>query len=176
MTELSPLFSHFPRNSEPSEVSKRGFADMIGLSPARISQLVANGLPVKPNGKIDVVAGRRWYQEHTDPDRRKSQRNGHASAAEELKRIQIDRARLDLERARGTVIDRRAAEEVIFTRARAERDALLAFVARISPSLAQRLGIDPAQLFSELDREIRLHLASVAETPIGDLSDAGDRS
>lgn len=175
MTELSPLFSELPRNPEPPVASKRAFAAMMGLSPARISQLVAAGLPTTTNGKIDVPAARRWYEQHTDPDRRKNQRNGHLSAAEELKRIQVERARIELERARGNLIDRQIAEEVIFTRARAERDALLAWVARISPGLAQRLGANPAQLFSELDREARLHLAKISETPLEGLADGVDR-
>lgn len=148
---------------------------MLDLSPARISQLISQGLPIKPNGKIDVAAGRRWYEEHTDPDRRKAQRNGHTSAAEELKRIQIERARLDLEQKRGTLIDRKAAEEAIFTRARAERDAWLAWAARAAPGLAQRLGIAPARIFTELDREVRAHLARLSETPVQEMSDARDR-
>jgi phage terminase Nu1 subunit (DNA packaging protein) len=171
---MTGLFPDLADAAEPKEVSKSGMAEILGVVPGRITQLIGMGLPVLPSGRIEVAAGRAWYEANINPDRRKHRPDGHLSAAEELKRIRVQQARLDLQRAQGALIDRKAAETVIFARARAERDAHLAFVARISPALAQRLEIDPAKLFAELDREMRDHLAKLAETPIEELPhDAG---
>jgi hypothetical protein len=165
---LTQLFSDLPSVSR-AQTSKSGFAGILGISPARISQLIAAGLPVEPSGKIDIAKGRAWYEANVDADRRKARPVGHLSASDELKRIKIEQAKLDLERARGAVIDRQAAEDAIFTRARAERDAHLAWAARIAPVIAQRIGIDPGRMFTELDRELRAHLAKLAETPMQEL-------
>jgi len=132
--------------------------------------LIAAGLPVEASGRIDLERGREWYQQNTSPDRRKVKPAGHESATDELKRIRIDQARLDLERSKGTLVERQAVEQAIFSRARAERDAHLAWATRIAPVIAARIGADPGRLFTELDREMRAHLAKLAETPLQDLA------
>ena len=38
--------------------TKRGMAEILGLSPARISQLVTAGMPVEPTGRLNVAAAR----------------------------------------------------------------------------------------------------------------------
>jgi hypothetical protein len=168
VTEIQPLFSDLADQSQTGLVSKSRFAALLGVAPSRVTQLIASGLPVE-NGKIDPAKGRAWYEANVSADRRKQRPEGHFSAAEELKRLRVEQARLDLERSRGALVDRQEAEDAIFSRARAERDAHLAWAARIAPVIAQRLGINPSPLFAELDRELRLHLAQLAETPFQEL-------
>jgi len=53
-------------------VSKSGFAVRIGVTKARVSQLIAKGLPVRPDGKIDPAEAEAWFAENVDPRRRRS--------------------------------------------------------------------------------------------------------
>jgi transcriptional regulator with XRE-family HTH domain len=41
-------------------LTKRELAERLGLSRSRVSQLVAAGLPVEPDGKVDAVEAARW--------------------------------------------------------------------------------------------------------------------
>lgn len=58
----------------PRELSKSGFANLIGVSPGRVSQMIKEGLPVEPNGKIDVARGKLWFQENVNQRRSVAQR------------------------------------------------------------------------------------------------------
>jgi hypothetical protein len=91
------------------------------------------------------------------------------SATASLTRLKAERLALAVERERGNLLDRREAERLIFERARAERDAHLAFVSRIAVPLAAETGADPSALFAALDREMRAHLAELAATPFAEL-------
>ena len=42
----------------------------VGLTKGRISQLVAEGLPVRADGRIDVAVGLAWIENNLDPARR----------------------------------------------------------------------------------------------------------
>ena len=42
--------------------SKSDFAARVGLTKGRISQLVAEGLPVRADGQIDVAEGLAWIE------------------------------------------------------------------------------------------------------------------
>jgi phage terminase Nu1 subunit (DNA packaging protein) len=48
-------------------VKKAEFARILGVSPARISQYVASGLPVLSNGRIELELARRWLKASTHP-------------------------------------------------------------------------------------------------------------
>ena len=52
------------------EITKGEFARFVGLTPARISQMVRLGLPVTPTGRINAEAGRAWIAANIDPGRR----------------------------------------------------------------------------------------------------------
>lgn len=53
-------------------VRKSDAARVFGVSKARITQLVAKGLPVGTDGKLDLDEARRWMNENIDPSRRES--------------------------------------------------------------------------------------------------------
>jgi hypothetical protein len=67
-------------------------------------------------------------------------------------------ARLELKKREGSLIPREAAERFIFERAREERDALIAWVARVSPALAHELGCEAAAP-NVAKLQIRAHMA-----------------
>lgn len=162
----------------PVSLSKSDFAREMGVTPGRISQLIPRGLPVLPNGRIDPEAGREWYAANVDPSRRRAvvQAGEHGSRPVSIKdEIETERLaharmkRLHLEKA---LVDKQTVEAAIFARARAERDAHMGWVVRIAPQLAAHAGGDTAAVFAFLDREMRTHLATLANRPLEGLADA----
>lgn len=162
--------------------SKSQFAARVGLSKGRISQLVAAGLSVRGDGKIDIEAGLEWLEANLDPAKRNKGGTKHEPTNDsmpslgEVRRmhllVQIERAKIALKQERGDLIDANQATVTVFNRARAERDAHIAWVQRSAPILAGELGCDAAQMFAALDRLMREHLEHLADTPLDVLKNA----
>lgn len=163
--------------------TKTAFAARVGLTKGRISQLVAEGLPVRPDGQIDVEVGLAWIEDNLDPSRRNK---GGAFAAPtsparvsttlaEAKRlheiVKVQRAKLAFEKEQGQLVETLAATRTVFARARAERDAHMAWVQRTAPLLAAEVGADPRATFAALDRMMREHLEYLADMPLGSFGD-----
>jgi hypothetical protein len=158
-----------------------------------VSQLIAEGLPVGDDGRIDVETGWAWIAQHVDPDRRRG--GGRAKGAPRAEPVNVpdqnikptaapgllstvanlrghklareaQLLELALQRKRGELVDRAEAEAAIFARARQERDAWLAFSSRAAAVLAAEAGVDPGRSFPVLDRIVREHLAELAATPL----------
>ncbi len=154
--------------------TKSAFAARVGLTKGRISQLVAEGLPVRRDGKIDVDAGLAWIENNLDPARRnkggaaavtaKSATLAEARRLHEI--VKVQRAKLAFEREKGLLIDAEAAERTVFARAKAERDAHIAWVQRSAPVMAAELGVETGLVFAVLDRLMREHLEHLAATPL----------
>ncbi|MGB0749827.1 MAG: hypothetical protein ACPGO3_13880 [Magnetospiraceae bacterium] len=135
-------------------------------------------MPSTADGKIEREPAIAWMEANLDPGRRKksagdappdSHSHSLPSLKEEHELVKIQRARIALERERGALVDRAAAESAILARARAERDQHLAFVSRVAPILAGELGIDPGDLFRLMDKHMREHLARLSETRLDEL-------
>lgn len=169
-----PLFGEDEGNDfpPPATLSKKAFGEALGLSPARVTQLVEKGLPVEPNGRIHLGRGRAWYVANVDPNRRRG--GGIEAPARgaraELERTRADREALKLAQERGQLVDREAVERQTFARARAERDAWLGWVGRASSELAAETGADGGALFAALDRLVREQLAGYADSALEDLA------
>ncbi|GGE96133.1 MULTISPECIES: DNA packaging protein [Stappia] len=58
---------------EPRTLRKSDFAKVANVSPGRVSQMIRAGLPVEPDGRIDVARGRLWIQSNIDPKRSAAQ-------------------------------------------------------------------------------------------------------
>lgn len=120
--------------------SKSQFATRVGVTKGRVSQLVAAGLPVREDGRIDIEAGLAWLEANLDPAKRN--KGGTKIEAEkdsyggpslgEARRmhliVQIERAKIALKQERGELINADQATITVFNRARAERDAHIAWV------------------------------------------------
>ena len=165
------LFSGFlPQAVET--VSKKGFAEMIGVSPGRVSQMIEAGLPVEPNGRISVKKGSAWVDANIDSNRRRAVVPGDAGAPQpRTARAQRDAAeaviaQLKAEKLAGNLVDRRMALRVVESRARLERDSWIAWCNRAAPALATATNADIAIVIAELDRLVREQLASLAEVRI----------
>ena len=156
--------------------TKTEFAARVGLTKGRISQLIAEGLPVRADGTVDVEAGLAWMERNLDPSRRGkggTVTGGSPSIADArrmLTLVQVQRARLAYDKERAALIDADAAAATIFARARAERDAHMAWVQRAAPLVAAETGADPQIIFATLDRLMREHLEHLADTPLGSLA------
>jgi|APTNR8051073442_1049403.scaffolds.fasta_scaffold09480_1 hypothetical protein len=154
--------------------TKAEFARRVGVTRGRISQLIAKGLPVTPEGKIDPEAGLAWLEQNLDHDRRGKggvarQTTPGPSLAEARRLLlltQVQRARLALERERGDLVDAAGVTAAVLARARLERDAWQAWVTRAAPELAAELGTPERACFATLDRLVRAQLAHLAETPL----------
>ena len=60
--------------------SQRAFARRIGLSQPRVNQLIKDGLPVLPNGRVDTEAAIHWLEQNLDRERSTRAKEGSAGA------------------------------------------------------------------------------------------------
>lgn len=175
--------------TEPGTETRAAFARRIGVSRQRVTQLVANGLPLTVDGKrVDVAAALAWV-ERLDPARRAAGR-----MATQLQRTRDDleddaddqppppdadpdywkerarkeralasRAEIALRREQGELVEVTEVRRAVHGHAKALRDTVMAFAMRVAPTLAAELGIDPGALHRVMDREIRALLVELAE-------------
>ena len=87
-----------------------------------------------------------------------------ARMANEVLKAQTQRVRLG--RMKGELVDRARATELVFSLARRERDAWIAWPARVAANMAAELGVDPHAMEQVLDRYLRAHLAELAEVKV----------
>lgn len=179
----APAAADCADSDAPAVVSKSEFADLLGVSKARVSQLVTAGMPVTEHGKVAVAAAQAWCDEHVRPNARRSPRAEAAGAPpsklrtirEEAEAERLRGLKMENERRAGNLVDRQAVEAAVFARARLERDAHLAWVVRAAPLIAAELGVDQARLLALLDAQLREHLEQLSETPLEVLQDAHGR-
>jgi hypothetical protein len=164
--------------AKPAEtLSKKGFAEAIGVSAGRVSQMIAGGLPVEPNGRIHVARGKAWVASNVDPNRRRASLDAPSAppalvssrAVRDAAEAEI--ARLKAERMGRALIDRAATLRTIESRARFERDAWLGWVNRAAPEIASATGADLAATVAVLDRLVRAQLVTLAELPLEEFPD-----
>jgi len=161
-------------------VTKTAFAKIAGLTKGRISQLIEMGMPIRNDGKVDVNLGLAWIENNLDEARRNkggttpmTSRGSTMAEARRLHEIfKVQRAKLAFEKEQGKLIDVADAERTVFARAKAERDAHIAWVQRSAPLMAAELGVETGTVFTVLDRLMREHLEHLAETPLGGLLNA----
>jgi hypothetical protein len=147
-------------------ISQREFGRRHHLSQTRVRALVAAGLPLK-NGKVQAARATAWLQTNVDPARRDHWNgNGADASLNELRRqreaLKIEVGRLELEKAKGDIVDRAAVRKFIAGRAQMERDEWTAWVSAASARLAATLGVDTAKVFTVLETEVREQLRRLA--------------
>ena len=92
-----------------------------------------------------------------------------AEARRQHEIVRVAMARLRFDKDRGRLVNKDEIGIVIFNRARRERNAHLSWVIRVAPQLADELSVDPALMFTALDRHLREHLAILSKTPLLEL-------
>jgi hypothetical protein len=73
--------------------------------------------------------------------------------------LKAQERRLSLDERRGRLVDKARAMILVHRLAREERDATLAWPARVAAELAAELGVDPHRLQTLMDGRLRQHLA-----------------
>ncbi|UYO55707.1 DNA packaging protein [Rhodopseudomonas palustris] len=142
----------------PRELSKSGFASLIGVSPGRVSQMIKEGLPVESSGKIDVARGKLWFQENVDQRRSVAQRQtelplgnrSKESHKERLLREQADHAAMKNAILRRDYVKATDVETRWSDLLRRLRSKILAVPSRVRQACPNLSAQDVAAIDSEL--------------------------
>jgi hypothetical protein len=116
---------------------------------------------VKPVPKAAVGAVRDTLREHGEPVSAGGMTFMQARTANEV--LKAQERRLRLQRMKGELVDRARAVAQVFKLAREERDAWVNWPARVAAMMAAELQVDPHQLHTVLERQVREHLSELAE-------------
>ena len=153
-------------------VSKAEFGRRIDVTRNRVYQLVADGLPVTDDGKVDVAKGKRWIKRHLDQRRRDARKSKMPTTSEtrsEKLNWESRLRELEFKKRSGELVDRAAVERTIFERANLERDRWIGWIPRATSLISSEVEIDPTKLFSIIDGLVRDHLTQLAATPLPSL-------
>ncbi|MGB3389719.1 MAG: DNA packaging protein [Pseudaminobacter sp.] len=139
---------------------KKAFAELVGVSPGRVSQMIAQGLPVEPNGRIDIAAGKLWIKENVSPTRSAAQslqsdlpvaaQPDAAAEAVRLKKEQADHAELKNKMLRKELVEAVAVERAWANVLRQVRSGVLAVPSRLRQVLPHLTAHDVATIDAEL--------------------------
>jgi hypothetical protein len=125
--------------------------------PARKAAALAPPSPTAPRVAAPTPAGATLPQA-TDPLPRAAQNTFHdARTANEVLKAQERRLRLD--ERKGKLVDKARALLLVHRLAREERDAILAWPARVAAEMAAELGVDAHRLQTMMDTRLRAYLA-----------------
>jgi hypothetical protein len=116
---------------------------------------------MKPVPEAAVGAVRETLREHGEPVSAGGMTFMQARTANEVLKAQERRVRL--QRMKGELVDRAKAVAQVFRLARDERDAWINWPARVAAMIAAELEVDPHQLHTVLERQVREHLNELAE-------------
>ncbi|MDX3805301.1 MAG: hypothetical protein QHC89_02620 [Bosea sp. (in: a-proteobacteria)] len=150
-------------------LSKKGFAERIGVSAGRVSQMITAGLPVQPNGRIALKPALAWVEANIDPNRRRAaldQPGPGSSSRARRDAAEAITAELKAGKMAGDLILRRAALSAIEARARMERDSWLAFPSRAAAHIAAETGADARVILAQLDILVREQLDTLSKMKI----------
>ncbi len=131
-------------------ITKAQLARRLGVTRARITQYAAGGMPVRPDGRLDLAAALAWIESHVD---RSAARTPPATVAADPGAVspgsgQVDPARaLIIARAKKLLADARRAER----RERAEAGELVD-ASRVAEYTRFLSGVVRDQLLSQPDR------------------------
>lgn len=160
--------------------NKSQFAERVQLSKARVSQLVARGLPLTPDGRVRVVEALRWLRENiaTESGRPSGSFEGSTGngAAEELETAKIrltlaqaERAEMENAVRRGELVSKQEVIRAGRAVTRTTRDMFMNFSARHGAEIASELAVDPGTLIGLLESHIRQALNEAADQPMPDV-------
>lgn len=164
-------------HANPRGVSARKLAPLLGVTHTRINQWVAEGkLTRNEHGLFHVEEARREIASHqrapgvpraaapvtgapapADPPPTQGPTIARLQQAELA--LKIEERKVKLDATKGKLIDREKAKALVRRLAQEERDAILAWPARVAPIMAAELGVDAHALHQLLDDHLRAHLS-----------------
>lgn len=145
---------------EPRSLRKIDFAKAVNLSPSRVTRMIQQGMPVEPDGRIDVARGKLWMRENIDPRRSAAQPQGSLSFEkpekinhrERLAREQADRVALQNAILRNEYVKADEVEREWSDLIRQARSAFLAVPSRLRQLLPGLSADEVATIDGELRR------------------------
>ena len=174
--------------NDDESITKANFAREIGVSKARVSQLVKLGPPVLSDGRLDCQEALTWYQSNIRLTAKRVAANGAPGPTAKLshvpapsvsassglsaaQRYQAARAQneenkarlssLDLESRSGRLVSVEHVKRAVFETYRCVRDRLLALPDRLAARLAAT--DDPVAVHDLLTAELESALLTVGE-------------
>ncbi|MGH6864876.1 MAG: hypothetical protein ACREDO_01540 [Methyloceanibacter sp.] len=149
-------------------ITQAEFLHRAGLRASRFRQLKAEGLPLVGK-RVDYEQAVVWMKANLDQARKDNWQNGSLNdLRRERARVKIDQQKLELAKARGELIERKAVKKFLAERARMERDSWLAWASAVSARIAASLSVDHGKLFVAMDDEVRAQLRYIADKPTED--------
>jgi hypothetical protein len=159
-------------SAENAPITQAEFQRRAGLSASRFRKLKAEGLPLAGK-RVDYEEAVAWIEANVDPARRDNWQNGSLNdLRRERERVKIEQQKIELARARGELVERKAVKKFLAERARMERGSWLTWSSAVSARLAASLGVDHGRLFAAMEDELRAQLRYLSEKPLED--DTGD--
>jgi hypothetical protein len=116
---------------------------------------------LKPVPEVALGAVRDTLREHGEPIAAGAMTFMQSRTANEV--LKAQERRLRLQQMKGDLVDRAKAVAQVFRLARDERDAWVNWPARVAAMIAAELEVDPHQLHTVLERQVREHLNELAE-------------
>jgi hypothetical protein len=132
--------------------------------PARSGRPAVKSRSLKPVPEAALGAVRDTLREHGEPIAAgpgQAMTFMQARTANEV--LKAQERRLRLQQMKGELVDRAKAVAQVFRLARDERDAWVNWPARVAAVIAAELEVDAHQLHTVLERQVRDHLAELAE-------------
>ena len=169
---------------------KSHFAKRVGISPARVTQLLAQGLPVTDDALIPVRMAMSWMKDRLNPVAQAGQpTRGTMLAAKEAAKLEtpspptaptsgslidfrtrheavkVERALIALAREQGEVVAWTEVETALAAWATSERDSWQSWTQRTAPAIASEIKVDGALVLAALRRHVTAHLRSLGDLP-----------
>ena len=135
--------------------------DQTQQRPPRSSRATGRQRAMKPVPDTAVGAVRDTLREHGEPVSAGGMTFMQARTANEV--LKAQERRLRLQQMKGELVDRAKTVAQVFRLARDERDAWVNWPARVAAVIAAELEVDPHALHTVLERQVRDHLAELAE-------------
>jgi hypothetical protein len=160
-------------------LSLRAFARTRGVTHQAVRKAIARGRLVPlADGTIDPETAERTWPRGAPSERHDVPPGAPGSGGAPFDPLALDRARavkttieaqrarLELERRRGALIDRDRATFKCFAFARMLRDAWMNWPARVGPQLAARFEVDAGAMTVVLEAYVREHLTELASESV----------
>jgi hypothetical protein len=135
--------------------------DQAQQRPARRGRATSNRRALKPVPEAALGAVRDTLREHGEPVSAGAMTFMQARTANEV--LKAQERRLRLQQMKGELVDRAKAVAQVFRLARDERDAWVNWPARVAAMIAAELEVEPHQMHTVLERQVREHLSELAE-------------
>jgi hypothetical protein len=151
--DLTKVQAAWSSNTDPGQQRRSPGRDRPRPRPVRTA--------MKPVPEAAVGAVRDTLLESGQPVSAGNMTFLQARTANEVLKAQERRVRL--QRMKGELVDRAKAVAQVFKLARDERDAWVNWPARVGAIMAAELEVDTHKLHTVLERQVREHLAELAE-------------